>query len=91
MSVIIGGKLAPWIHPRWRRVLHRLGVRRNHRWLGDIDRAMQAVGRSAIERKHFADQLVIPPPVDKSGYNDAPGDMLINLTRWLTDFSEEKP
>lgn len=90
-GVIIGGRCAPQVHPRWRRALYRLGVHRNHRWLGDHDRAMRAVAMTSIERKHFADQLVIPPPVDKSGYTDAPGDMLANLAQWSTSFGQEKP
>ncbi|WP_176459384.1 MULTISPECIES: hypothetical protein [unclassified Rhodococcus (in: high G+C Gram-positive bacteria)] len=44
-GVIVGGRCAPWVHPRWRRALYRLGVHRNHHWLGDYTRAMQAVGR----------------------------------------------
>jgi hypothetical protein len=51
--------------------------------------ARAAVSVSATERKHLADQLVIPPPVDRSGRNDAPGDMLTNLARWITSFDED--
>lgn len=46
MSAIVGGKLAPWVHPRWRRALYRLGVHRNHHWLGDYTRATRALRRS---------------------------------------------
>lgn len=42
-GVIIGGMLAPQVHPRWRRALHRLGVHRNHHWLGDYTRATRAL------------------------------------------------
>ncbi|WP_045194723.1 hypothetical protein [Rhodococcus sp. B7740] len=35
-QVIVGGTIVLWAAPRWRRALYRIGLKRHHRWLGDV-------------------------------------------------------